>query len=48
MLPSSALILLSCLAAQPRSGLDVATPGFAARFDAGTLVQLADVDGAST
>jgi hypothetical protein len=46
MLPSSALILLLCLAAQTRSGLDVDAPGFAARFDSGTLVQLADVDGA--
>ena len=46
MSPSSALILLLCLAAQSRSGLDVDAPGFAARFDAGTLVQLADADGA--
>ena len=36
MLPASALILLLCLAAQPRSGLDVDASGFAARFDSGT------------
>jgi len=45
MLTDLALVVLACLAADARSGLDVDARGFTAGFDAGTLVRLVDADG---
>ena len=41
----SAIILLACFSAETRPELVVEAQGFTARFDAGTLMRLADGDG---